>query len=230
MPAGPTMDMQVIREVFSILDEAASRLRADSAMLAEVRIARPQLAPNQIGKHCQLQEWLGVWDELEPDHRHLSPLWGLYPGREISSERTPDVAAAAAATLTRRGTGGWSYAWKMELRARLNDGELELDQFKALLAKSSLPNLFSLCGKALQIDGNLGATSAIAEMLVQSQRDVIHLLPAVSRIGRFPIAGDTLLIFQCNCSTALANQCWPTMSATSRCGLDSRYCAEKASF
>lgn len=177
MPAGPTMDMQLIREVFSILDEAASRLRADSAMLAEVRIARPQLAPNQIGKHCQLQEWLGVWDELEPDHRHLSPLWGLYPGREISSERTPDVAAAA--TLTRRGTG---------------------------------------------------ATSAIAEMLVQSQRDVIHLLPAVSRIGRFPIAGDTLLIFQCNCSTALANQCWPTMSATSRCGLDSRYCAEKASF
>ena len=183
MTAGPTMDMQIIREVFAIFDEAAMHLHADSAMLAEVRLARPRLAPNQIGKHGQLQEWLDDWDEIEPQHRHLSPLWGLYPGREISPELTPDIAAAAAVTMTRRGTGGcgWSYAWKMGLRARLYDGELALDQFKALLTKSSLPNLFSLCGKALQIDGNLGATSAIAEMLLQSQGNVIQLLPALPR-------------------------------------------------
>ena len=183
MTAGPTMDMQIIREVFAIFDEASTHLRADSAMLTEVRAARPRLAPNQIGKHGQLQEWLDDWDEVEPQHRHLSPLWGLYPGHEISPELTPNFAAAAAVTMTRRGTGGcgWSYAWKMGLRARLYDGELALAQFKALLTKSSLTNLFSLCGKALQIDGNLGATSAIAEMLLQSQRDIVHLLPALPR-------------------------------------------------
>ena len=183
MTAGPTMDMQIIREVFAIFDDAATRLHADTAMLTEVRVARPRLAPNQIGKHGQLQEWLDDWDEIEPQHRHLSPLWGLYPGHEISPEQTPAFAAASAVTITRRGTGGcgWSYAWKMGLRARLYDGELALDQFKALLAKSSLKNMFSLCGKALQIDGNLGATSAIAEMLLQSQREVIHLLPALPR-------------------------------------------------
>ncbi len=183
MTAGPTMDMQIIREVFADFDQAATRLQADTAMLAEVRVARPQLAPNQIGKHGQLQEWLDDWDEIEPNHRHLSPLWGLYPGREISRERTPEFAAASAITLTRRGTGGcgWSYAWKMGLRARLYDGELALDQLKALLTRSSLPNLFSLCGKALQIDANLGGSSAIAEMLLQSQNDVLHLLPALPR-------------------------------------------------
>ena len=86
-------------------------------------------------------------------------LWGLYPGSEITPERTPALAAAAAVTLDRRGTGGcgWSYAWKMGLRARLYDGEKSLEQFRALLTKSSLPNLFSLCGRALQVDGNLGA-------------------------------------------------------------------------
>ena len=183
MTAGPTMDMQIIRDVFADFDEAATRLHADSAMQSEVRVARPRLAPNQIGKHGQLQEWLDDWDEIEPQHRHLSPLWGLYPGHEISPELTPGFASAAATTITRRGTGGcgWSYAWKMGLRARLYDGELALDQFKALLTKSSLTNLFSLCGKALQIDGNLGATSAIAELLLQSQRDEIHLLPALPR-------------------------------------------------
>jgi alpha-L-fucosidase 2 len=181
MAAGPTMDMQIIRDVFGAFDEAAGRLGVDSALAEEVRTARPRLAPNQIGKHGQLQEWLEDWDDLEPEHRHLSPLWGLYPGHEITPEGTPALAAAAAVTLTRRGTGGcgWSYGWKMGLRARLFDGERALEQFRALLTTSSLPNLFSLCGRALQVDGNLGATAAIAEMLVQSHQDVIHLLPAL---------------------------------------------------
>ena len=181
MAAGPTMDMHIIRDVFGAFSEAASLLNIDSAFAFEVRAARARLAPNQIGKRGQLQEWLEDWDDLEPQHRHLSPLWGLYPGSEITPERTPALAAAAAVTLDLRGTGGcgWSYAWKMGLRARLYDGEQSLDQLRALLTKSSLPNLFSLCGRALQVDGNLGATAAIAEMLVQSHQDVIRLLPAL---------------------------------------------------
>jgi alpha-L-fucosidase 2 len=181
MAAGPTMDMHIIRDVFGAFEEAAALLNADGALAAETRAARARLAPNQIGKHGQLQEWLEDWDDLEPQHRHLSPLWGLYPGSEITPERTPALAAAAAVTLDRRGTGGcgWSYAWKMGLRARLYDGEKSLEQLRALLTKSSLPNLFSLCGRALQVDGNLGATAAIAEMLVQSHQDVLRLLPAL---------------------------------------------------
>ena len=181
MAAGPTMDMQIIRDVFAALDEAATRLHADSVLASDVRSARARLAPNQVGKHGQVQEWLDDWEDLEPQHRHLSPLWGLYPGSEITPERAPAFAAAAAVTLDRRGTGGcgWSYGWKMGLRARLYDGEKAFDQFRALLTRSSLPNLFSLCGRALQVDGNLGASAAIAEMLVQSHQDVIRLLPAL---------------------------------------------------
>ncbi len=181
MAAGPTMDMHIVRDVFGAFGEAAALLDADTALAIEVRTARAKLAPNQIGKRGQLQEWLEDWDDLEPQHRHLSGLWGLYPGSEITPERTPALAAAAGLTLDRRGTGGcgWSYAWKMGLRARLYDGEKSLEQLKAMLTKSSLPNLFSLCGRALQVDANLGATAAIAEMLVQSHQDVIHLLPAL---------------------------------------------------
>jgi alpha-L-fucosidase 2 len=181
MSAGPTMDMQIIREVFTLFADAARTLGADSALVAQVLAAKGRLAPNQVGKHGQLQEWLEDWDELEPQHRHLSHLWGLYPGREITPELTPALARAAAVTLDRRGTGGcgWSYAWKMGLRARLYDGNAAHDQFRALLAKSSLPNLFSLCGRALQVDGNLGATAAIAEMLLQSHQRVVRLLPAL---------------------------------------------------
>ena len=89
MTAGPTMDMQIIREVFREFVEASTRLGTDSSLAAEARSARARLAPNQVGKHGQLQEWLDDWDEIEPHHRHLSPLWGLYPGREITPDSSP---------------------------------------------------------------------------------------------------------------------------------------------
>ncbi|MGB5301611.1 MAG: glycoside hydrolase family 95-like protein, partial [Gemmatimonadota bacterium] len=180
MAVGPTMDMQIIREVFAEFSEAAGVLGTDPELAAKARAAAARLAPNQIGRHGQIQEWIEDYDEIEPQHRHLSHLWGLYPGSEITPAED-DLARAAAVSLDRRGTGGcgWSYGWKVGARARLLDGEEALRQLRALLVDSSLPNLFSLCGQALQVDGNFGATAGIAEMLLQSHDDVVHLLPAL---------------------------------------------------
>ena len=181
MAAGPTMDMQIIRQVLTDFTDAAGRLGLDSAQVAEANRVRPRLAPNQIGRHGQLQEWQDDWEDLEPNHRHNSQLWGLFPGSEISPDGTPALARAARVSLERRGIGGcgWSYAWRMGLRARLREAPAALAQFRSMLVKSSLPNFFSLCGKAMQVDGTLGATAAIAEMLLQSQEGMLRLLPAL---------------------------------------------------
>ncbi len=178
---GPTMDMQIIREVFDMFADASAELGHDAELAKAAADARKRLAPNQIGKYGQLQEWIEDYEEIEPEHRHLSHLWGLYPGSEITPDETPAFAAASAKTIERRGTGGcgWSYGWKMGLWARLNSSTGALHEFRALLTQSSLPNMFSLCGRAMQVDGNFGASSAIAEMLVQSHQGFVDLLPAL---------------------------------------------------
>jgi len=181
MAIGPTMDMQIIRAVFDNFSRAATHLGEDADLVALVMEQRERLAPLQIGKHGQLQEWIVDWDEIEPEHRHISHLWGLYPGTEISPDKSPKEAEAAVVTLQRRGTGGcgWSYGHKVCFWARLYDGEKALSEFRALLTESSLPNLFSLCGPALQVDGNFGTTAGITEMLLQSQEGELQFLPAL---------------------------------------------------
>jgi alpha-L-fucosidase 2 len=181
MAIGPTMDMEIIRAVFQNFSLAATYLGLDADLVEKVTSQRKQLAPIQIGKHGQIQEWIVDWDEIEPEHRHISHLWGLYPGSEISPEETPRQAKAAALTIRRRGTGGcgWSYSHKIGFWARLYEAEPALAEFRALLTESSLPNMFSLCGRALQVDGNFGTTASITEMLLQSQRGELRFLPAL---------------------------------------------------
>lgn len=181
MAVGPTMDMQLIRQLYDDFVEISEKLDRDEQLRSVVTDQRQRLAPNQIGKHGQLQEWIEDFDEVEPKHRHLSHLWGLYPGNEITPLKTPDLAEAAAVSLRRRGTGGcgWSYGWKIALWARLYEAAPALHEFKALLLDSSLSNLFSKCSRALQVDGNFGATAGIAEMLLQSHEGALHFIPAL---------------------------------------------------
>jgi alpha-L-fucosidase 2 len=181
MTYGPTMDMEILREVFENFRLAATHLGRDADLVEKVMQQKARLAPLQIGKHGQIQEWIVDWDEIEPEHRHISHLWGLFPGTQISPEETPSLAKAAATTIRRRGTGGcgWSHGHRMALWARLYEPEPALAELRGLLTESSLPNLFSLCGRALQVDGNFGATAAMTEMLLQSQRGQLRLLPAL---------------------------------------------------
>ena len=179
--AGSTIDMQILRDLFTAVAQAADVLKTDQDFKERVIAARAKLAPMQVGRKGNLQEWLEDWDETEKSHRHISGLWGLFPGHQISIRQTPKLAEASKVVLEQRGLegNGWSSAWKAACWTRLGNGARAIENINYAIHNYTFNSLFSICSKAMQVDGSFGISAVIAELLIQSHEEELNLLPAL---------------------------------------------------